>query len=101
MTANLSGRSPEFYKYLEGLKRMEEIKTIIEDKTEIHAIEFLTPRGSYWEVGGRSGIQKIVAYAENGSLGPVPYLAVYKQEQVAIKLPAHAVTIHYLIKPRP
>jgi len=78
---------------------MDEIKPIIEDKREISAIGFNISGGSFWEVGKR-GLEKIVAYAENGSLGSVPYLAVYRKGQVEIKLAAHMVTIHYTLLPQ-
>ena len=46
---------------------------------------------------GKFGCGKIVAYAEHESLGPVPYLAVYKGDQVEQKFPAHMVIIHYTL----
>ncbi len=73
-----------------------EVAKIIDDRREISWIDFNDSDGTHM-TAGKFGCGKIVAYAEHGSLGPVPYLAVYKDGQVEQKIPAHMVIVHYTL----
>lgn len=44
---------------------------------------------------GPNGCEKIVAYAENGHMAPIPFLAVYQRGRIAQRIPANFVVVVY------
>lgn len=76
---------------------MEEIKTIFDDKREIECV-----RGQHGSMfahqqwSSESGlIDKIVAYKEHGPMGWIPYIAVYLDGEIKVRLNALEVEIIY------
>ncbi len=47
-----------------------------------------------WTVG-RAGVTKIEAYDENGEMAMVPWLAVYIDNHICVRIPARRVTVQY------
>jgi hypothetical protein len=71
--------------------------TILEqDKRPIVTIEELGRTEGYyiWTVG-RNGITKIEPYGENGHMAPIPWLAIWKGEEITARVPADKFVIHY------
>jgi len=74
------------------------IKPIIEDEREILLIHFDDDEGSCFstgDCGSALGITKIVAYGEPAEYCLVPWLAIYKGEEIWQRLPAGRVRIVY------
>ncbi len=44
---------------------------------------------------GDSNVTKIEAYDDNGSMSHVPWIAVFKGDHLAVRIPANQVSIHY------
>jgi hypothetical protein len=56
--------------------------------------------GIFWEAGGenrvgQNGVTKIEAYDENGSMSHVPWLAVFKGDEIVSRVPADQVMVSY------
>lgn len=73
---------------------MEAIKTIVEDDRPITAIHWDDEDGSVLSVGD-FGVTKIVAYGEPAEYCLVPWIAVYKGEEIAQRIPAKVIRIVY------
>jgi len=67
---------------------------IFDDTRKISAIHFDDVEGSSFTVG-TFGITAIVAYRENGEMDNVPWLAIYKGDDIYQRLPANRVRIVY------
>lgn len=65
---------------------------LVEDDRSIQAI--YPARGGGYEVG-EDGVTKIEAYNENGERAPVPWVAVYKGDEIVVRSHAAKWTIHY------
>ena len=72
---------------------MDEIKKIFEDEREIKGIYSDEGREG-WTVG--KTVTKIIPYQENGEMAPITWLAVYKNENIIVRIAARGVQIHYL-----
>lgn len=73
---------------------MTDIPLIYDDPREIEAIFFFGDYGGGHEVG-QEGVTEIVAYKEMGQGSYVAFYAVKKGDQIAVRLPAHLVSVHY------
>lgn len=51
--------------------------------------------GAYHYTVGRDGVEKIVAYDENGDMAHVPWLAVLNREGVWLRMPASGMAVFY------
>ena len=60
--------------------------------TEVHWIA-----GSGGHSIGYHGVTKIEAYCECGHWSMIPWIAVYKGDQIWIRFPADAVSIYYKV----
>lgn len=69
------------------------ISKITEDKREIQKIWY--GESSFSSIG-YEGITKIIAYDEYGQGSFTPWLAVYQQDQILCRVPAHMVVITYV-----
>lgn len=65
-----------------------------EDERPIKAI-YWPGEGAGGFTAGEYGCTKIVAYDENGSMSHVPWIAVFKGDEIAVRLPADQVSVHY------
>jgi len=76
---------------------MEKIKTIFQDEREIESIR--GDFGSFFsnqQFSPSDGlIDKIVAYEEPGQMGWVPFLAVYLNGEIKVRINAMNVSIFY------
>lgn len=68
---------------------------IVDDKREISAVYQLNDESAY--IVGKGNITAIKPYDENGEYAPFTWLAIFKGEQIAIRIPANAVEIHYAL----
>lgn len=66
------------------------------DKRPIQSI-FWPVEGAEGFTVGSNGIEKIVAYDEQGDQSFVPWLAVFVDGQVLARVPAAHVSVHYAI----
>lgn len=71
--------------------------TIMHDAREIREIHL---SGDYqtdaYEVG-KYGVTKIIPYEESGEYSLLTFLAIYKGEDIAVRLPARNMVIYYKI----
>ena len=65
---------------------------MLEDEREIEQIFY--EDGSDVNVGD-SGVTAIKAYGEHGLYCNLPWLAIYKGDEIARRIPANFVEIHY------
>jgi len=70
------------------------METIIEDQREIGGVYFDDEEGSRFQVG-ENGVTSIKAYGENAEYCLVPWLAIYRGEEIWQRLPAGRVRIYY------
>ena len=78
---------------------MKEVPSLLCERGIINSISSLhTDADSelifYYRVGWR-GVNSIVAYGEPGQMAEVPWLAVYKDNVMVARIPAHAAEIIY------
>ena len=74
------------------------MKTILEDKRPITLIIWDKATPESYSVGrkGLTGtITKIVPYSECGVGSDITWLAVYREEEIEVRVPAWRVTIYY------
>ena len=64
------------------------------DTRPIKAIAWDDAEQSHFKVG-QSGVTRIEAYDENGSMSFVPWLAVFKGDDIVHRCPADQVSIGY------
>lgn len=64
------------------------------DERPIMAILWPDNDESHFRVG-QSGVTKIVAYDESGHMAYVPWLAVFKGDEIVLRCPADQVAISY------
>ena len=76
---------------------MADVKTILKDERTIIRIDWDTEDGSRFLVG-EGGVTAIVAYGEPGEYCLVPWLAVYKGDEIVHRVPAGQVMVSY-VKP--
>ena len=69
--------------------------TLSKDNRPIHAIYWPGENGQSFTVG-TCGVTKIEAYDENGHMANIPWVAVLKGEEIAIRAPADQVFVQYL-----
>lgn len=73
--------------------RIDDMKSpILTDKRQIVAI--------YWDDGessqlGENGVTDIVAYGEVGPYTIVPWIAIYEEDELSVRVPASHLTIQY------
>ena len=48
-----------------------------------------------WRVGS-SGVTAIVAYDEYGEFAMLPWVAVYRGDEIIVRVPAQQVSVHYV-----
>lgn len=76
-----------------------EVPTIPEDTRKIDSIWYPTEEAWGYSVTASAAsslrCEKIVAYAENGQMAPVPFFAVYRDGQIYARVPAHMVEVRY------
>lgn len=65
-----------------------------QDRRQIRSISWDDADGSSFSVG-QSGVTKIEAYEEYGEQCMIPWLAVYRGDEVAARVPAHKVSVFY------
>ena len=70
------------------------MKKILEDKTPIVGIHFDHAQLSVY-VGGGLDVTKIEAYPENGQMAEVPWIAVWKGDNILYRIPANLCRIEY------
>ena len=70
------------------------IVSLVDDPRPIESVEFDDPEGSRWKVG-ESGITEISPYYENGGMAPVPWLAIFKGDEIYSRVMAGKVSIMY------
>ena len=71
------------------------MKTILEDEREIKYIDW--DNGDCCHVG-HCGVTKITVYEEKGPGDFIPYVAVWKDDNISIRIAAWAVSINYMEK---
>ena len=64
------------------------------DQRPINAIYWAAEGADWFEVG-RNNITAIRAYDENGQMSHIPWLAVYRGDEIVVRVPAEQVSIHY------
>lgn len=76
---------------------MSDIQPIHMDPRPIDAIWHPGEGAGGWTTspGYRFSCDKIVAYAENGQMSPVPFYAVYRGDEIVARVPAQMVEVHY------
>ena len=72
----------------------EEIKTILEDKREIHSIHYCQEDGGM-HVVGKHGCTKIEVYPENGMYARIPMIAVFYNGKIRNRIPAAILEVVY------
>lgn len=73
---------------------MSEIIGMLQDEREISAVWFLCEDGGGYSVG-TVGTTKIAAYGEPGHMASIPFIAVYGGDELLVRIPATAVSVHY------
>lgn len=71
---------------------------IYDDKRRIQSIWFESENAGGYSIDPRydQTTSKIIAYADNGQMAPVPFYAVYDLEgNIKARVPAHMVTVVY------
>ena len=67
---------------------------ITEDPRPIEALYWNDVDGNSLRIG-RKGVTKIEAYGESGMHCDLPWLAVFKGDEIFSRVPAYQVEIHY------
>ena len=73
---------------------MSEISELISDTRKIEAVYYDDAEGSHYKIN-ETGVSDIVAYAEPGIYGIVPWLKIMVDRVVIARLPAWKVTVVY------
>lgn len=68
------------------------MKNIYEDKREIKFISHDSENCSWVYEIGKSGVEKILPYQENGEMAPVLWFSVFKNNEIFIRLNGKYVT---------
>jgi len=76
---------------------MSDVPLIHMDPRPINAIFYPGENAGGWTTspGYSISCDKIVAYAENGQMAPVPFYAVYRDGQIMARVPAQLVEVQY------
>lgn len=90
MTAEL--QKPESVQNFEDRFRT---KTMFQDQRAIHSIEDLSKKDGLFFMVGVNGTTAIEIYGEPGNFSMIPYLAVYRGDEILLRAPAQAFAIHY------
>ena len=72
-----------------------EIKTIFEDEREISAIHKSDDYQTNDYAVGKGGVTKIIPYREKGEYDYLTFLAIFRGEDIAVRLPANGLAIFY------
>lgn len=74
---------------------------LLKGKTEL-SLDTREIAGAYWPVEGTegftvgvNGVTRIEAYDENGQMAMVPWVAVFKGDQICCRAPAAQMSVHY------
>lgn len=73
---------------------MSAILSMLHDERPIFSVSFHGADGGTFTVG-RANVERIAAYAENGQMAPVPWIAVYKNGEIWLRIPAEQVQVEY------
>jgi hypothetical protein len=65
------------------------------DPRPIQAIYWPMEGAGGYRVGDASGATRIEAYDENGQMAAVPWVAVFKGDDLICRVPADQVSVHY------
>lgn len=71
----------------------DKVPTITEDERPI-TTAFVNCAGEGY-VLGRGGVTRIAAYNECGEYAYIPWVAIYRGEEIAMRFPAHQLTLGY------
>jgi len=71
------------------------MKTVLEDMRKIKALHCDLGEETHSFFVGEGGITRIEAYAENGHMALVPWFAVYKGEEIAVRMDGLGKTVCY------
>ena len=74
---------------------MDSRTELTKDERTIKSVWFLNEGGGGYEVGDRFGTTKITAYAESGHMAMIPWIAIWKGNEISVRVTAEAVIIHY------
>jgi len=75
------------------MSETKKVPTIVEDERPITSV-FCGPSGNNFTVGTEN-ITAIIAYNECGEYAHVPWVAIYRGEEIAYRYPAHQLAIGY------
>lgn len=71
------------------------MKSMIQDKREITVIKDSTGINDIARIGSH-GFTKIAAYEEEYNESVIPFVAVYKGDEIAFRMPAKDLAIFYI-----